>query len=222
MPQAPRAEGRWGSDPVSRSTKSTAESAEKPAIIFVHHCNRKLSTGMSLGHPTLATTPRRKALVLDTNVTLDWLVFKNPASLAVGDAIRSHRVAWWSTDSLRDEFEHVMQRGLDPRWTVDADLLAETWTRWVAAPPVHQRIETRPPRCRDPDDQKFLDFAVQSGADWLLTRDRDLLVLRRRVATEHAVKIITPEAWILQHIVDTNTDAIDVCTHSYPQAGASI
>ncbi len=36
------------------------------------------------------------------------------------------------------------------------------------------------PRCKDPDDQKFLDLAGRGGADALVTGDRELLRLRGR------------------------------------------
>ncbi|MGY6555109.1 MAG: putative toxin-antitoxin system toxin component, PIN family [Wenzhouxiangella sp.] len=32
-------------------------------------------------------------------------------------------------------------------------------------------------KCRDPDDQKFLDLAISARADWLITGDPDLLEL---------------------------------------------
>ena len=38
------------------------------------------------------------------------------------------------------------------------------------------------PRCRDADDQKFLDLAWSANAAWLVTKDKALLELARRVA----------------------------------------
>jgi predicted nucleic acid-binding protein len=37
------------------------------------------------------------------------------------------------------------------------------------------------PLCADPDDQKFLELAARCGADCLVTGDRELLKLARRV-----------------------------------------
>ncbi|MEW9625771.1 PIN domain-containing protein [Rhodanobacter geophilus] len=53
----------------------------------------------------------------------------------------------------------------------------------------------RLPRCRDPDDQKFLELARACGAQWLLSRDRELLRLARRTRREHGFDIVTPQAW---------------------------
>jgi hypothetical protein len=49
------------------------------------------------------------------------------------------------------------------------------------------------PRCRDPDDQKFLELARACRADLLLTRDRALLELARRTP----FRIVTPRAWAM-------------------------
>jgi predicted nucleic acid-binding protein len=48
------------------------------------------------------------------------------------------------------------------------------------------------PACRDPDDQKFLEAALASRADFLLTKDRALLDLARRVTH---FRIVAPEAF---------------------------
>lgn len=45
-----------------------------------------------------------------------------------------------------------------------------------------------PPRCRDQDDQTFIDLALAAAADALVTGDGDLLVL----AGTSAIPIITP------------------------------
>ena len=51
-----------------------------------------------------------------------------------------------------------------------------------------------PLRCRDPDDQMFIDLALSARAQWLVTRDRALLVLARR-ARLRGVTVIRPVDW---------------------------
>jgi predicted nucleic acid-binding protein len=48
------------------------------------------------------------------------------------------------------------------------------------------------PKCRDPDDQKFLELARDCGADYLLTKDKALLVLARRKTRPAPCRIVTP------------------------------
>jgi predicted nucleic acid-binding protein len=50
-------------------------------------------------------------------------------------------------------------------------------------------------QCRDPLDQKFLELAVAAGAALLITKDRDLLKLRKR-ARAHGVSVVAPAAFV--------------------------
>ena len=45
--------------------------------------------------------------------------------------------------------------------------------------------------CRDPEDDKFIHAALASGADWLVTGDKDLLVLSENLLSA-GVRIISP------------------------------
>ena len=58
-------------------------------------------------------TPR---VVLDTNAVLDWLVFREPSALALGDAIRQRRWTWCATPAMLDELRWVLARPLAARW----------------------------------------------------------------------------------------------------------
>ena len=51
------------------------------------------------------------------------------------------------------------------------------------------------PTCRDEDDQKFLELARAARADYLVTKDRDLLELTRRKYAQLAFRILTPQAF---------------------------
>jgi predicted nucleic acid-binding protein len=51
------------------------------------------------------------------------------------------------------------------------------------------------PRCGDPDDQKFLELALASGARWLLSKDNELLRLDRRTSHTGLFSIRLPQLW---------------------------
>lgn len=135
-------------------------------------------------------------LVLDTNVVLDWLVFHDAAMEPLADAIRARRVVWRMADSHRAELAHVLSRWRHPRFPANPpDVLSQVdrWSsRWTDHASVN--VSTWRLRCRDADDQKFIDVAFASGATWLLSRDRDVLSLARR-ARAHGVEIMHPGAW---------------------------
>jgi predicted nucleic acid-binding protein len=64
-------------------------------------------------------------------------------------------------------------------------------------------------RCRDADDQKFLDLAFALGARWLFSRDRALLELAKSASTL-GLEILTPAMWSARNaclLVDSTAQA---------------
>jgi predicted nucleic acid-binding protein len=147
--------------------------------------------------PPDAAVPR---VVIDTNAVLDWLVFAEPAALALGDAIDSRRCVWCATPAMLAELRAVLNRPLAERWE-PARKLALTFDldRWLVpqpaadAPLARQRLI-----CRDATDQMFIDLALGCAPTWLVTRDRALLALRRRAALQGVI-VATPEQWQQRH-----------------------
>src|SRR5690606_39589403 len=87
------------------------------------------------------------------------------------------------------EFERVLAY---PRLRLEAARQGEALRRFDR----HARMGAPVPPtdliCRDPDDQVFLDLALHRGVGWLLTRDRQILALRRR-ALARGLRILRPE-----------------------------
>ncbi len=134
-------------------------------------------------------------VVLDTNAALDWLIFRNPASIPLGNAIANGGLRWLTSPSLRAELSHVLARGVVNEWATDFTFLWDTWNAHAIElpdPPEHHGHARM--RCTDPDDQKFIDFAVAHQAQWLLTRDRAVLKLRKR-ALSLGLVIAEPQSW---------------------------
>jgi len=133
-------------------------------------------------------------LVLDTNVVLDWLYFEDATCNLLSSAIRDRQVRWIASPAMRDEIEHVLRRGIPARRSADAGSVMGGWDTWA----LMRRAVEGPPlaalRCTDPDDQKFIDLALRTGASALLTRDRAVLKLAHR-ARAHGLRIETAIAW---------------------------
>jgi uncharacterized protein len=144
-----------------------------------------------------SAAPQIARVVLDTNAVLDWLIFRNPASIPLGNAIFSGSVRWLTSTNLRAELSHVLARGVVNEWATDFTFLWDTWnTHAIELPDPPEHHGHARLRCTDPDDQKFIDFAVAHQAEWLLTRDRAVLKLRKR-ALSLGLVIATPQAWSL-------------------------
>ena len=122
-------------------------------------------------------------IVLDTNVVLDWLYFRDLRCAALADAIAGHRVRWIASAPMRDEIEHVLERGsLGTRWPDGPATVREGWQRWATMVEATARAAPLAMRCTDADDQKFIDLALGARAVALLSADRAVLRLARRAA----------------------------------------
>jgi predicted nucleic acid-binding protein len=139
----------------------------------------------------------RPALVLDTNVVLDWLLFDDASAAPLAAAIVQRQVRWIATAAMRNEFAEVLRRGLTEARNADPAALLAAWDAHaeMLAEPVRLPASV-PLNCSDTDDQKFLDLAHAAGAAWLLSRDRAVLRLARRAA-RFGLGICVPERWAL-------------------------
>jgi uncharacterized protein len=125
-------------------------------------------------------------LVLDTNVWLDWLLFDDPSVRPL--AARAGSVLLLATEPMLRETAAVLAR---PQFALPAPrreamvLRQRTLVTVVAAAP-----DCRLP-CTDRNDQMFIDLAVAHRVDWLVSRDKALLRLRRHALRRFGVRIGT-------------------------------
>lgn len=133
-------------------------------------------------------------VVLDTNVVLDWLVFRDPRAAALGDAVACGAVRWLSCTAMRTELAHMLASARLDRWSPDAAAVLSAHDRLAVDQASPAGLPAGRPRCSDPDDQVFLDLALAQRARWLVTHDRALLRLARRVA-RHGLAILPPQRW---------------------------
>jgi putative PIN family toxin of toxin-antitoxin system len=134
-------------------------------------------------------------IVLDSNVVLDWMLFGNPSAGPLAEAIRARTVRWIATPAMRQELEHVLTRSRFGRWPVSPSGIFEAWDAWAEMVQVPS-ASTPTLRCSDPDDQKFIDLAIEGRAAALISRDKALLRLARRAA-QRSLKILSPAAWAI-------------------------
>lgn len=142
----------------------------------------------------MPSTFARPGVVLDTNVLLDWLVFREPSVAALAGAIDSGRLDWASCAPMRAELAQMLGHASLAAWAPDAGAALSTFDRLACPQPTPAALSATRPRCTDPDDQIFLDLALTVRAHWLITRDKALLKLARR-ARALGLEICTPAAW---------------------------
>lgn len=123
----------------------------------------------------------KPALIIDSNVVLNWLFFQDAATIAlITELLPKHR--WVSTAWMQREAERVARSPHLAKYASPQgfEALAAGFAQHAN---VLEHTDVSPMRCRDPDDQAFLDLAAHTHATLLLTLDRDLLKLRKRAAT---------------------------------------
>lgn len=138
-------------------------------------------------------------IVLDTNVCLDLLVFRDPACMPLHDALQRGAVHAMTRPDCRDEWLRVLHY---PGLPVDdasrpALVAAFDALNHLAPVPLTDAVAPPLPRCADPDDQKFLELALETGARWLLSKDKELLKLASRAQRDCRFAILQPQAWSL-------------------------
>lgn len=72
----------------------------------------------------------------------------------------------------------------------------EDFLRVVKSHSQFVKVESQVEICRDVDDNKFLELAIDSNAVFLITGDRDLLSLKSQ--TEYQELIVTPREFLEQ------------------------
>jgi putative PIN family toxin of toxin-antitoxin system len=141
-----------------------------------------------------------RIVVLDTNVLLDLLLFGDPSCAALAAALADGRLQAVCNEECTEEWRRVLAYRI---WQLDSERQqalrqahAELHAATQAAPiePAGMSAEQLP-RCRDPDDQKFLQLAADAGAWALLSKDRDLLKLARRCSRLGLFHILPPSAF---------------------------
>lgn len=137
----------------------------------------------------------RPAIVIDTQVVMDWLVFRDARVQALAAALTAGALRWLVAPAMREELRHVLGRGIAASYApdlafIEAQFDAHALTVEAIAPqPFAGRLV-----CRDPDDQKFIDLALAANARWLISRDKAVLALAKR-ARPKGLTILKPEHW---------------------------
>ena len=126
-------------------------------------------------------TVLRPLWVLDTNIVLDVFLFADPAAHPLREALAQARIRWISTAPMREElarvlaYPHIAKR-MD-FYQRSADDLLDDYDQYSHPVEVAPRA---PLRCKDPDDQRFIDLALTRHAS-LLSKDHAVLCMAKRL-----------------------------------------
>ena len=135
----------------------------------------------------IALTDIKPHLVLDTNVILDLLVFKDPSTEPIRLLLDTKQVDAVRTSASMAELIDVIGRPAFKLSREDQETIVQAWessSRLLES----TAIESAPFTCRDPDDQVFINMAYSLRPALLLSKDLRVLELQA-IAQRHGVDI---------------------------------
>ena len=122
-----------------------------------------------------------QAIVLDTNIVLDLLVFNDAAAKPLRQALDAGELDWLATVPMRDELERVLAYPqIVSRLALYRLLPGEVLAGFdrsarLTAVPLKASVT-----CSDADDQIFIDLAVAHQAK-LLSKDQAVISMKKRL-----------------------------------------
>ena len=115
-------------------------------------------------------------IVADTNILLSGILYEsgNEAQI-LGLFLEEKAILLASLDTL-EELREALTR---PKFKLTPTESLALFQIILSKSEILLNVEEAAEKCRDKDDQKFLDLAHTGSADYLLTGDRDLLEMQK-------------------------------------------
>lgn len=127
-------------------------------------------------------------LVLDTNVVLDLFHWGNVDAVPIMAALEAGQIECLADRRTLDELQRVLTY---PQLKLTPEMIVDRYRRYSGLVRMIEAGEAPPlPRCKDRDDQMFLELAARAQADVLVSKDKALLKLRGR--TKLGFQILKP------------------------------
>ncbi|MFC4311284.1 putative toxin-antitoxin system toxin component, PIN family [Steroidobacter flavus] len=130
-------------------------------------------------------------LVLDTNIVLDWLVFEDPRLSELQRAWDEQRLELLTHVPALDELRRVLAYPQFKLAEPEQRAVLECYESRVRIVSLPDGMPPGFPRCKDCDDDHFIALAYHHRADALVSKDRAVLDLAKRVR-KFGVTILSP------------------------------
>ena len=133
-------------------------------------------------------------VVFDTNVLLSMFVFADSRFAPLRAEVDAGRWLAFTRPDCLEEFRRVLDYAM---FKLEPERQHAAYAAYAAiAVQPDAGTDLRPdspplPKCKDKDDQKFLELARDIRADWLVSSDKALLKLNRKLIGRY--RILKPE-----------------------------
>ena len=142
--------------------------------------------------PTI-TKASPPVVVLDTNLVLSALVFASGRMKGLRSAWQTGRCLPLVSQATASELMRVLGYPKFKLSPVDREELLADYLPYCRSVRIPARLP-KLPQCRDANDQMFIELAAVGKAEWLVTGDKDLLVM----AAEFDRPIVAAEVFLAQ------------------------
>lgn len=130
-------------------------------------------------------------IVIDTNVLISGVFFGGfPRKIL--SAVVSQKITACATTEIINEYEEIVQEMINRKQGhINKSILSPLIkVMEIIEPVIHVEI------CRDPDDNKFLECAKDSNALYIVSGDKDLLVIEQF----ENVQIVTAKSFCQKYL----------------------
>jgi putative PIN family toxin of toxin-antitoxin system len=146
-------------------------------------------------------SPPVPRIVLDSNVWIDILVFDDPHTRPIRAALERGTLCALIDARCLAELTYVLDYPQFAKRAVDKQAALATVARLTqliepATSDDDAAAARALPQCKDRDDQKFIELAHAGRAHWLVSKDRAVLKLARRIARDFGFRIAQPAHFV--------------------------
>ena len=121
-------------------------------------------------------------VVLDTNILLDLLYFKDQRVTDLQYALQNKTLDFWVSPPILAEYNAVLLR---PQFQLSLEHVHEIIHQIQQAFYLQESyIPTSTIRCSDPDDQMFIDLAIIKAPSRLVSKDKQVLLLNKKLLAQ--------------------------------------
>lgn len=139
----------------------------------------------------------KKTIVLDTNVLLDILVFDDERAHPLRAALENAQFKAVATSKTIDEFMDVISRD---QFQLTIEQQAEILNQWRAWSSLidDESLAPAPWKCKDRDDQVFINLAFTLKPSTLISKDKQVLKIAKRAQKEGILITADHDAFLKQ------------------------
>jgi putative PIN family toxin of toxin-antitoxin system len=128
----------------------------------------------------------KPTVILDTNILLDIFVFDDQRAHPLRAALSNQELDALVTEDTLDELIDVISR---PQFSLDKQKQAEILLQWRSWSRLVKQsdLQFAPWKCKDRDDQVFINLAFSFKPSTLISKDKLLLKLAKRAIKEEVI-----------------------------------